>query len=298
MLRVHDREYSERLQRESGQPAGGDAGDGISPFGKNGYDIMLLAAGSAIAAVEAVVAGAVDNAYALVRPSGHHALADHGMGMAYLGNLAIAAKHARAELGVERIAVVDWDVHHGNGTQTAFYDDPDVLTISLHQENVFPPGSGGIEERGEGAGHGTAINVPLPPGTGDGGYDYAVRTVVVPAIRRFAPDLVLVASGFDAGAMDPLARQMLSSEGFRTMARQVLDAAREVCDGRVAMIHEGGYSPVYVPFCGLAVMEERGGARVLPDPYLALVQGFGGQGLQPHQRAVVDEVAALVGDVH
>lgn len=297
LLLIHTEEYLERMRAASGTPAGGDAGDGISRFGKGGFDIMRLAAGGTIAAVEAVATGAVENAYALVRPSGHHAIAETGMGMAYFANLAIAARYARRELGVERIAIVDWDAHHGNGTQRAFYDSPDVLTISLHQDNVFPPGSGAITERGEGPGLGYSLNVPLPAGTGDGGYDYAMRTVVVPAVRRFRPDLILVASGLDAGAMDPLARQMLSSDGFRAMTRHLLDVAAEVCGGRVAMSHEGGYSGVYVPFCGLAVIEEMAGVRTVPDPYLDLVSGFGGQGLQPHQKDAVDRAAELVNDI-
>jgi acetoin utilization deacetylase AcuC-like enzyme len=297
ILRVHTEDHLARIKAESELPKGGDAGDGISPFGKGGFDIAALAAGSVIAAVDAVLTSVVTNAYALVRPPGHHAIASMGMGFCVFGNLAIAAKHALAVRGVERIAVLDWDVHHGNGTQSVFYGSRDVLTISLHQDNVFPPNSGATSERGEADAVGYAINVPLPPGTGDGGYAYAMDEVVVPAIRRFDPDLVLVASGFDASAMDPLSRQMLTSSAYRSLTERLLEVAGEVCEGRVVMSHEGGYSPVYVPFCGLAVLEAMVGAEPFDDPVLPIVAGFAGHDLQPHQRAVVDEVAAFVADV-
>ena len=259
ILRVHTAEHLARIEIESSLPKGGDAGDGISPFGHGGIAIARLAAGAVIEAVDAVLEGRVDNAYALVRPPGHHAIAATGMGFCIFGNLAIAARHAKAVRGVERIAVVDWDVHHGNGTQAAFYDDPDVLTISIHQDNVFPPNSGALDERGSGAGIGYALNIPLPPGTGDGGYLHAMDEVIVPAVRAFRPDLILVASGYDAGAMDPLARQMVTSAGFRALADRLLAVAEDCCDGRLAMSHEGGYSPIYVPFCGTRGARSDGG---------------------------------------
>ncbi len=294
LLRVHTREHVDRIKSESALPKGGDAGDGLSPFGRGGFEIALLAAGGVIAMVDAVLDGTVDNGYALVRPPGHHAVAETGMGFCLFSNLAIAAKHAREVRGVERIAILDWDVHHGNGTQSAFYDDPSVLTISLHQDNVFPPNSGAIEERGVGEGLGYAVNVPLPAGTGDGGYLHAMDEVVVPAIRDFDPDLVLVASGFDASAMDPLARQMVTSEGYRSLTARLMEVAAETCDGRIAMSHEGGYNPVYVPFCGLAVLEQLSGATPFPDPILPIPAGFAGQDLQPHQADLVARVQSTL----
>jgi acetoin utilization deacetylase AcuC-like enzyme len=288
---VHEERYVERL-RAASEGSGGDAGDGISPLGRGGFEVLLRAAGGAIAVVEAVATGAARNGYALVRPSGHHALPGTGMGMAYLNNIAIAVEHVRALPGVARIAVVDWDAHHGNGTQAIYAEDPAVLTLSLHQDDVFPPGSGAVEERGTGAGLGSAINVPLPAGTGDGGYAYAMDRVVLPALERFGPDLIVVASGLDANAMDPLARQLLSSAGFRGLTAAVTQAADALCGGRVAMVHEGGYAPAYVPFCGLAVLEQLSGHTTVADPYLPLVGGFGGQQLQPHQRAAIDRAAA------
>ena len=299
ILLVHSEEHLRRMVRLSELDRGGDTGDGGSPFGKGGVEIARLAAGGVIRAVESVVDGAVSNAYALVRPPGHHAVRDRGMGFCMFGNLAIAAKAVRASRGVARIAVVDWDVHHGNGTQAAFVDDPDTLTISVHQDRVFPPDSGHLHERGEGRGRGYALNVPLPPGTGNGGYGEVMRRVVVPALHRFRPDLILVASGFDANAVDPLARQMVTSSGYRTMTRMLLDAADELCGGRVAMSHEGGYNPVYVPFCGLAVIEALAGVtEPFADPFEPNFGNQGQQELQPHQAALLDRAAALLADIH
>ena len=294
ILRVHTPEHLARIEAESLLPKGGDAGDGISPFGRGGIIIARLAAGAVIECVDAVLDGRVDNAYALIRPPGHHAVAATGMGFCIFGNLAIAAQHAKVVRGVERIAVVDWDVHHGNGTQSTFYADPDVLTISIHQDNVFPPNSGALDERGDGAGMGYALNIPLPPGTGDGGYLHAMDEVIVPAVQAFGPDLILVASGFDAGAMDPLARQMVTSAGFRALTARLLEVAAGCCDGRVAMSHEGGYNPVYVPFCGLAVLEALSGIDVLDDPILPILRGMTGHDLKPAEAEVIAAAATRI----
>ncbi|NUS74035.1 MAG: class II histone deacetylase [Corynebacteriales bacterium] len=297
ILRVHDLAHVRRLKEESTWPKGGDAGDGFSPFGNGSFEIALLAAGAVITAVDNVCSGTINNAYALVRPPGHHAIRESGMGFCMFSNLAIAAKYAQAELGVERIAVVDWDVHHGNGTQQVFYEDPNVLTISLHQDNVFPPNSGAVSERGEGAGFGYALNIPLPAGAGDGGYLYAMDQIIVPALERFRPELILVASGFDANAMDPLARQMVTSAGYRDLTTRLMAAASQLCGGKIAMSHEGGYSPVYVPFCGLAVLETLSGSPAFVDPYLPVVSGFAGQDLQPSQQDLVDSLIPLLDDI-
>lgn len=298
ILLVHTREHLERIQAGSDQPKGGDSGDGLSPFGPGGIEIGRLAAGGMIAATEAVVEGRVDNAYALIRPPGHHAVPETGMGFCMFGNLAIAAQAVRRSHGVERIAVLDWDVHHGNGTQAAFYDDPDTLTVSLHQDRVFPPDTGHVTERGTGAGHGYALNVPLPPGTGNGGYLAAFDRVVAPAIERFRPDLILVASGFDANAADPLARQGLTASTYRTMTERLMGIAADLCDGRIAMSHEGGYNPAYVPFCGLAVIEALAGVTTpLADPYEPIFGAMGQQELQAHQTALLDQVVPLLDDI-
>jgi len=291
---VHTPEYVARIRAESQLPKGGDAGDGFTPFGQGGYDIACLAAGGAIAALAAVAEGRVRNAYALVRPIGHHALPDMGMGFCIFANIAIAIRVLQARDRARRVAVVDWDVHHGNGTQAIFSEDPSVLTISIHQDSYFPPDSGHRHERGSGAGEGTALNVPLPPGSGVGAYLHTIEQVVAPALRAFQPDLVVVASGFDANACDPLGRMMLTAAGFRSMTAMLLEVAADVCDGRVAFVHEGGYSEAYVPFCGLAVMEELAGAKTgVEDPYHHLFDGMGYQGLQPHQADAIAAAAAL-----
>jgi acetoin utilization deacetylase AcuC-like enzyme len=297
VLRVHTVGHLAHLREQSAHPRGGLCEDGISPIGHGSYEIALLAAGGTIVAADAVVAGLVPNAYALVRPPGHHATPDTGMGFCMINNIAVAIEYARAERGIGRVAVVDWDVHHGNGTQDVYIGDPDVLTISLHQDRCFPSDSGYLQERGRGAGVGAALNVPLPPGSGQAAYLDAMDRVVLPALAAFRPELIVVGCGFDAGVLDPLARQMLTVATFRALARRVRDAAERLCDGRLLMVHEGGYSPVYVPFCGLAVLEVLSGVDTgVGDPFEPLVAGMAGHELEDHQRAVVDRAAALVGE--
>ncbi|HZI36875.1 MAG TPA: class II histone deacetylase [Acidimicrobiia bacterium] len=295
---VHTPGHLERIAAQSLQPKGGDAGDGLSPFGQGGDAIARLAAGGAIAATLAVLEGGVDNAYALVRPCGHHALPDMRMGFCIYGNVAVAARVARARLGVGRIAVVDWDVHHGNGTQAIFADDPETLAISIHQDNLFPHDSGHLHERGNGAGEGATLNVPLPPGSGNGAYLATMEQVVVPALERFRPELIMVASGFDANVLDPLARMMVTSTGYRAMTIMLLEAAAALSSGRIVFAQEGGYSEVYVPFCGLAVMETLAGVKpTIEDPFIGLLDEIGGQPLQPHQAAVIAEAVELIGGI-
>ncbi|MEV0677394.1 class II histone deacetylase [Actinosynnema sp. NPDC050436] len=294
ILLVHTPGHLARLT--SANDTGGDGGDGGTPFGRGGLDIARLATGGAIRAVEAVLDGEVDNAYALVRPPGHHAVPDSGMGFCMLANIAIAIRAARRSRGVERVAVVDVDVHHGNGTQTVFWEDPTVLALSLHQDRMFPPDSGHLTERGEGAGFGYTLNLPLPPGTGNGGYLEAARRVVLPALRRFRPDLVIIAAGFDANALDPLGRMMVTPRGYREITRVVLDAAADLCEGRVVAVHEGGYAPAYVPFCANAVIEVLAGVtEPLKEPFS--FDNLGQQELQPHQDAAIKAAEELLGDI-
>jgi acetoin utilization deacetylase AcuC-like enzyme len=284
ILRVHTRAHLERVKKLSAEN-GGDAGV-LTPFGPGSHEIALLSAGGTLAASDAVLDGRVRNAYALVRPPGHHAEPDQGMGFCLYANVAIAVKHAREVRGLGRVAVVDWDVHHGNGTETAFYSDPSVLTISLHQDNYFPAGRGFPEHDGEGAGKGFNLNLPLPPGSGHGAYLAAFERVVVPALERFRPEAIFVASGFDGGAMDPLGRMLATSATFRALTRSLMGAADALCGGRLILSHEGGYSTAHVPFCGLAVLEELSGlATGVVDPFLDFFMAMGGQDLQPHQDA-------------
>lgn len=293
IARFHTREHIADIKAKS------DAGYGeasyLTPMGKGSFEIALLAAGGAIVAVDAVLDGKTKNAYALIRPPGHHAIASLGMGFCLFGNAVIAIEHARTIRGIERVATVDWDVHHGNGTQSAYYSNPNVLTISIHQDNLFPAASGGLAENGEGKGEGANINVPLPPGSGNGAYVATFERVVIPALKRFKPEMIVVPSGFDGSGVDPLGRQMVSSEGYRTMTRMLLATADELCGGRLVMTHEGGYSAMYVPYCGLAVLEELAGIRThVEDPWVPLMANWGQQELQPHQAALIDQAAALV----
>lgn len=298
ILRVHTDSHLERIARESTLPKGGDAGDGVSPFGKGGYEIAALAAGGAIAMVDAVVSGEVDNGFALVNPCGHHAVPDSGMGFCVFNNVAIAAAHAREALGLERIAIVDWDVHHGNGSQAIFWEDPNILTISMHQDRNFPSDSGLVDERGAGPGVHTNLNIPLPPGTGDAGYVRAIEDVVVPALRRFAPDLVIVACGFDANSYDPLARQMVSAEGFVRMTAIIKDASAGICDGKLVFVQEGGYSIHYVPICGLLTVAALAGLDTLTDPYLpAVAPQYGRLQVEDHQAQSIERSRLLVADI-
>jgi acetoin utilization deacetylase AcuC-like enzyme len=292
VLRFHTPRYVDAIRAMS-EASGGNAGE-ATPFGPGAFEIALLAAGGTITAVDAVLDGRVQNAYALVRPPGHHAEADRGRGFCIFNNVVVAIAHARATRGVGRVAAVDWDVHHGNGTQAAFYRSADVLTISIHQDRWYPPDSGTIEERGEGPGAGFNINIPLPPGSGHGAYLAAVERVVVPALHAFRPELIVVPSGFDGSMYDPLGRMMAYSETYRAMTRMLMAAAGELCGGRLVLSHEGGYAPVYVPFCGLAVMEELCGVKTpVDDPMAASTAAAGGQALQPHQDALIRRVEPL-----
>ncbi|NJC13031.1 acetoin utilization deacetylase AcuC-like enzyme [Micromonospora profundi] len=298
LLRVHTGEHLQHIKAQSELRGGGDAGDGFSPVGHGSYDIARLAAGGLIELVTAVAQGDITNGYALTRPPGHHATADSGIGFCLFNAIAIAARHAQAELGLARIAVVDWDAHHGNGTQSIFYTDPTVLTISLHQAGCFPPDSGWTHENGAGDGLGYALNLPLPPGSGHAAYLHAMTEVVLPALDRFAPDLILLANGFDAGVFDPMARQMLTSASYREMTRLLTDAAGRLCHGRLVAAHEGGYSPFYTPYCVLAFLEELAGTTThVTDPLAAVVASYAAEPLTPQQQAVINEATQLVAGI-
>jgi acetoin utilization deacetylase AcuC-like enzyme len=289
----HTERYIDRV-RQLSAAGGGTIGDSAS-IGAGSYEIALLAAGGCIEAADAVLSGRIRNAYALVRPPGHHAEADQGRGYCVFGNVVLLVRHAQRVHGVQRIAVVDWDVHHGNGTEGAFMADPSVLTVSIHQDRCYPVDAGQLSVTGTGTAAGTNLNIPLPPGSGHGAYLAAFDRVVLPALQRFRPQLIVVASGLDASAMDPLGRMLCTSETYRAMAARIVGAADSLCAGRLVATHEGGYSNAYVPFCGLAVIEEFAGIRTpVVDPYLEELMHMGGQDLQPHQASAVDAAAALV----
>ncbi len=266
LARVHPESYLNEFKSMS-DAGGGELGRG-APFASGGYEISVLSAGLSVAAVEAVVSGRQDNAYALSRPPGHHCLPDFPNGFCLLANIAIAVETARARHGLGKVAVLDWDVHHGNGTEAIYYDRADTLTISLHQEGNYPLDTGYITDRGEGAGTGYNMNVPLPAGAGHTAYLACIDEIVRPALERFAPDLIVVACGFDASATDPLARMLATAETFREMTLRMKALAADLCGGRLVLVHEGGYSEVYVPFCGHATLEALSGSSITaPDPF-------------------------------
>eukprot|EP00126_Sphaerothecum_destruens_P005285 Sdes_comp18682_c0_seq1m8944 len=203
LLYVHTAEYVDSVKQKS-DSEGGDAGD-VAYVGRGSYEIALLSAGSAIVVVEAVLNSKIENAYALIRPPGHHAEKDMGMGYCLFNNIAIAAHHALRSKKVAKIAIVDFDVHHGNGTQQAFYDNKNVFFISVHQDQLYPHHTGSTQEMGVGQGKGYNLNIPLPPGCGQGAYFYAFESLIIPSLKKFKPDLILASCGFDAASTDPIA---------------------------------------------------------------------------------------------
>ncbi len=291
LLRVHTSDYISRFQSLSA--AGGGEMGPEAHFSRGGFEIASLSAGLAKRAVFDVIDGSLRNAYSLSRPPGHHCQRDQGMGFCLLANIPIALEAAKTERGLGRVAVVDWDVHHGNGTQSIYYDRDDVLSISIHQENCFPTDSGALRERGQGAGDGYNLNVPLPPGSGHETYLHAMRKIILPALESYKPELIVVASGLDANAVDPLARQMLYAESYREMTQMLMDVAGRLCDGRLVAVHEGGYAESAVPFCGLAVVESLSGIRTkVVDPFEAdFIAQQPTARVLAYQRAIVDEMA-------
>ena len=287
LARFHTQRYLEALAAgDAGR--GGDGGD-CAPYTPGSLAAARQSAGLAIAAVEAVVGGELDTAYALCRPPGHHAEADRGRGFCLLGNIPVAVMQARAAGRVRRVAILDWDVHHGNGQQAAFYAEPEVFTVSIHQAGNYPLDSGAFEEQGMGAGAGANLNLPLPPGCGIGAYEHAMDALVLPALEAFAPELIVVACGYDACAKDPLGKMLLNSAAFARMTAQLKALAERVCAGRLVMVHEGGYSEGYVPLCGHAVIQTLAGSvTAVPDPQNDEIAAWAYQALQPHQRALID----------
>lgn len=295
LLRVHAQGYLERFKALS-DAGGGDLGH-VAPFGPGSYEIAKVSAGLAKAAVDSVLRGEHRNAFSMSRPPGHHALREHGMGFCLFNNIAVAIETMKVQHGIERVAVIDWDVHHGNGTQQIFYDRPDVLTLSLHQEGCFPFGYSGAQDRGEGAGLGFNVNIPLLPGGGHESYMYAFQRMVLPIVDRYQPQLIVVASGLDANGVDPLARMQLYAESFREMTRMTMQLAERHCRGKLVVVHEGGYAEACVPFCGLAVVEELAQHRTeVQDPFAEI---FTLQQPSPRfmalQRELIDEMAGLHG---
>ncbi len=264
LLLVHHPQHVERVKRAS------DAGDMLMDpdtyVTSVSYRVALLAAGGVIAAVDAVMGGQANNGLVAVRPPGHHATPGRAMGFCLFNNVAIAARHAQKTYeAIRRVMIVDYDVHHGNGTQDAFYEDPSVLYVSTHQY-PFYPGTGAAGEIGEGEGRGTTLNMPLRAGTGNAGFHMLYESVLWPAARRFKPDLILVSAGFDAHWADPLAMLQLDLHGYTHLTRELIAMADELCQGRIVFVLEGGYDLEVLSHGMLNVARALQGVDEIVDP--------------------------------
>ncbi|SOH94696.1 Acetoin utilization deacetylase AcuC [Monaibacterium marinum] len=290
LRRIHPADYLSEFKHLS-DSGGGELGQ-RTPFGPGGYEIAALSAGLVSAAVQGVLRGQHENAYALSRPPGHHCLPDTPMGFCLLANIAIAIEEARAAGLAKRFAVVDWDVHHGNGTEAIFANDSEALTTSIHQAANYPWHSGGVETDAQ-----ANINIPLPPGAGHAAYLHAMHRIVVPALRQFEPEMIIIACGYDASGVDPLARMLAGSDTFAAMTQQVMQAADELCQGRLAMAHEGGYSEVHVPFCGHAVLSEMARSTITADDPLGprITAQQPDARMNAVYRGLIDEIAVYNG---
>jgi acetoin utilization deacetylase AcuC-like enzyme len=258
LLRVHHAAYIESVVATKGRTAMLDPDTFASPETE---EVARLAAGAVVAAVEEVTGGG-RRALVLVRPPGHHAEADRAMGFCFYNSIAVGAANARAR-GLSRVAVVDYDVHHGNGTQWMFYEDPSVLFVSSHQY-PFYPGTGAADQTGRGAGTGYTVNLPLEVGATDADFDAVYRDAVIPALQQFEPELILVSAGFDAHELDPLAGMRMTTAGYGQLTARLLAAADELCDGRIVFVTEGGYDTGALAACCQGVIDLASAESVVP----------------------------------
>ena len=284
---VHQKQYISHIQ-EVAQKGGGWL-DADTVMSSDSYEAALYAAGGVIRAAEAVMGGEVASAFALVRPPGHHATSRQAKGFCLFNNIAIAARHALAQYELERILIIDFDVHHGNGTQETFYDNPQVMYISTHQY-PFYPGTGSVEETGGGAAEGTNINIPLPAGCGDDEYLKVFEQIIVPAARRFQPQLILVSAGSDNHWADPLALMQVSVTGFGQMARIIKELADELCGGRLVFTLEGGYNLDALAASVKATFDVLLGDTSIDDPLGGSPRSFGATD--------IDRLIAVVKEIH
>ena len=272
---IHEPSYIDAVQRAAEH---GERVEENTVAGTGSWEPLLAAAGTSLAALDHVLEGEADIALALVRPPGHHAQPAQADGYCFFNHTALAAQRGRTR-GLDRVAIVDWDVHHGNGTQACFYDRADVLTVSLHMRTGLwgptHPQTGVPAEVGDGDGQGFNINVELPIGSGDRAYELAFHDIVAPVLEQFAPQLIIGACGQDASAFDGNGRQNVSMDGFRAIGERFAEVAREVCDGRMVMIQEGGYAVTYAAYCLHATLEGvLGTGALLEDPLAYIGDDF------------------------
>jgi len=280
---IHTMEYISYVKSKAENGGGWlDPDTVISP---KSYEAALYAAGGLMVAVETVMRGEVDSAFALVRPPGHHAIHDRAMGFCIFNNMAIAAKFALSKFSLNRVLIADFDVHHGNGTQDAFYADPKVLYFSTHQY-PFYPGTGWMDETGTGEGEGTTINFPLAAGWGDEEYLRAFNEVLVPVARRFQPQLILVSAGFDAHWADQLAMMRVSVKGFAHMTMILQELATELCEERLVFTLEGGYNLQVVASSIKAVFDVLLGNLEVDDPLGKTSMARKPEGFDEHIREI------------
>ena len=263
LARNHSQRYIDTVRQVAER--GGDHLDLDTYTSPRSYEVALMAAGGLVNAVEAVLEGKVDNAFALVRPPGHHAVKARGMGFCLFNNVAVAARYALQEKGLERVLIVDFDVHHGNGTQEAFYDESCVLYFSTHQYPYYP-GTGHWREIGRGEGEGYTANVPLPGGVGDKGYGFIFDEFLYPLAERYRPQLILVSAGYDAHWADPLAAMQLSITGYATLTRTLKTMADQLCEGRLIFTLEGGYQLEVLAYAVLNTFHVLLGDEEIEDP--------------------------------
>jgi acetoin utilization deacetylase AcuC-like enzyme len=285
LTRVHPARFVEALERVMAEAPGyiDYAPTYITP---QSFECARLAAGGALRAVDAVLDGEAGSAFALVRPPGHHATPTQAMGFCLFNNVALAARHAQAR-GCARVMVVDFDVHHGNGTQAAFYADPSVLFISTHQQGIYP-GTGEVDEAGDGAGRGYTLNVPLPAGAGDAAAERVFAEIIAPAAQRFRPDFLLVSAGYDGHWRDPLASLQFTTTGYFRQVRALRALAQEHCGGRMTLVLEGGYDREALAASVVASLHALLGHDTAPDPL----------GPAPYREPDIGKLLAQVKAVH
>lgn len=267
---------------------GGGRIDADTYVNEDSYQAALLSTGGLLNVLDAVMTGKADNGFALVRPPGHHAVQNRGMGFCLFSNVAIAARWAQKQYGIERVLVIDIDVHHGNGTQDVLYDDPSVLFFSIHQYPHYP-GTGAALERGTPNATGSTINIPAPPFSGDEGYMHAFEQILGPAARRFDPELIILSAGFDGHWRDPLANIQLSITGYAEQVQFVMDLADELCEGKLVCALEGGYDLEVLPHCILSTL------RLLSDSEAGVSDPFGPA---PDEEQNMDGLIEQIREIH
>lgn len=286
LLLVHTEEHVETVRAASAE--GGGRLDSDTYVTGASYDAALDAVGCLLAVTRAVVDARAQRGFAAVRPPGHHATSSRSMGFCLFSNAAIAARWAQREAGLERILIVDFDVHHGNGTQDIFYEDPSVGYMSVHQA-PFYPGTGSAQERGHGPGEGSTTNVPMPSGSGDAAYERIFRTILRPIAMAFDPELILLSAGYDAHWKDPLGGMRLTAGGFGTLVREIVGWSDACCDGRVVAVMEGGYDADALAVSAAATID------VMNHPDATIRDPIGpAPGTDLDVEAYLDEVAAYL----